>query len=489
MLLGDRGELLTSATAGHQPFTSNQAAWAEQDPADWWQACQTAIRAVLESKIVPPSGISCIGLTGQMHGTVVLDSEGHVLRPAIIWCDQRGAEEADELTERVGFDRLLRHTCNPALTNFTLVKLLWLRRYQPETWKYIQHVLLPKDYVRYCLSGEFAIDVAEASGTLLLDVARRSWSTEILSENGIPEQWLPKLFESPEVCARVSPSAAQQTGLLEGTPIIAGAGDQAAGAVGMGITRPGVVSSIIGTSGVVFAASDRPVLDLKGRLHTFCHAIPDRWHLMGVTQAAGLSLRWFRDQMMGGASEEWSYDRMNEEAATAPPGSDGLLWGPYLMGERTPHCDPEVRAGLVGIAAHHSRAHVLRAVMEGVAFSLRDTLTIFEELRVPVRKIRVGGGGARSLLWRQIQADVFGQPVETVQAEEGPAFGAALLAGVGAGVWPTVDDACDTAVRALDRTESRPLIADLLNKQYQKYRQVYPALRSLAGTVPQLSYV
>jgi len=487
--VGEQGELLASATAGHRPFTSNQAAWAEQDPSDWWQACQDAIRSILETNKLPPSQISCIGLTGQMHGTVVLDGKGEVLRPAIIWCDQRGAEQAAELTEQLGFEHLLRLTCNPALTNFTLIKLLWLRRHQPQVWKRIQHLLLPKDYVRYCLTGEFAIDVAEASGTLLLDVARRRWSSEMLKEAAIPEQWLPNLFESPEVCARVSRSAAQLTGLLEGTPIVAGAGDQAAGAVGMGITRPGTVNSIIGTSGVVFASSDRPVLDPKGRLHTFCHAIPDRWHLMGVTQAAGLSLRWFRDQLLGGTGEGWSYDRMNEEAATVPPGSDGLLWGPYLMGERTPHCDPEVRAGLVGIAAHHGRAHVLRAVMEGVAFSLRDSLTIFDELQVPVRRIRVGGGGARSPLWRQIQADVFGRPVETVQIEEGPAFGAALIAGVGAGIWPTVDDACDTVMRTLDRVDSRPEVVELMDRHYQRYRQVYPALRSLAGLVPQLSHV
>ena len=424
-----------------------------------------------------------------MHGTVVLGGNGEILRPAIIWCDQRGADQADDLTKRVGFERLLRLTCNPALTNFTLVKLLWIRSHQSEIWNRIQHLLLPKDYVRYCLSGEFAIDVAEASGTLLLDVARRRWSSEMLNEAAIPEQWLPNLFESPDICARVSRSAAQLTGLVEGTPIVAGAGDQAAGAVGLGITRPGAVSSIIGTSGVVFASSDRPVLDPNGRLHTFCHAIPNRWHLMGVTQAAGLSLRWFRDQLMGGASEQWTYERMNEEAATVPPGSEGLLWGPYLMGERTPHCDPEVRAGLVGIAAHHTRAHVFRAVMEGVAFSLRDTLTIFDELQVPVRQIRVGGGGARSPLWRQIQADVFGHPVETVQAEEGPAFGAALLAGVGVGIWPTVDDACDTVVKTLDHIDSRPHVAELMNRHYQRYRQVYPAMRSLVSSVPQLSYV
>ena len=481
--------MLTTATAEHQPFASEKAAWAEQDPADWWHACKTAIRAILNSKGVRPEDIECIGLTGQMHGTVVLGKRGEVLRPSIIWCDQRGAEEAKELTNLVGADRLLRLTCNTALTNFTLIKLLWLRAHQPDIWNRIHHLLLPKDYVRFCLSGEFGMDMAEASGTLMLDVSRRQWSQELLEQVGIPERWLPTLFESQEICGRVSMSAARETGLLEGTPIVAGAGDQAAGAVGMGITRSGRVSSIIGTSGVVFASTEAPFLDPKGRLHTFCHAIPNRWHVMGVTQAAGLSMRWFRDQLLGDAGQSWSYDRMTDEAAKTPPGADGLLWGPYLMGERTPHCDPDVRAGLVGIAAHHTRAHVLRAVMEGVAFSLRDTLTIFEELRVPVTKIRVGGGGARSPLWRQIQADIFGNPVETVQVEEGPALGAALLAGVGAGVWPSVDDACDTVVRAANHLNPRTEVVQLMNTQYKKYRQVYPALRSLSGSVHEVSYV
>ena len=487
--MNENGKLLASAAAEHQPFASERAAWAEQDPADWWQACKVAIRAILNTGNVRPGDINCIGLTGQMHGTVVLGGQGEVLRPSIIWCDQRGAEEARELTQEVGSDRLLRLTSNPALTNFTLVKLLWLRNHQPEIWNRIEHILLPKDYVRFCLSGELAIDVAEASGTLLLDVSRRQWSQELLEQVRIPKPWLPTLFESPEICGHVSTSAAKESGLLEGTPIVAGAGDQAAGAIGMGITRPGSVSSIIGTSGVVFASTERPFLDPKGRLHTFCHAIPNRWHVMGVTQGAGLSMRWFRDQLLGGAGESWSYDRMADEADRTPPGADGLLWGPYLMGERTPHCDPEVRAGLVGIAAHHTRAHVLRAVMEGVAFSLRDSLTVFEELRVPMTKIRAGGGGARSPLWRQIQADIFGSPVETVEAEEGPALGAALLAGVGGGVWSSVDEACDRVVRVADHTNPRPEVTESMNTQYQKYRRVYPALRSLSGFVPELFHV
>lgn len=414
-----------------------------------------------------------------MHGTVVLDEAGEVLRPSIIWCDQRGAEECDFVHEQIGVQRLNQLTANPALTNFTLIKLLWIRKHEPDIWKRIRHVLLPKDYVRFCISGEYAIDVAEASGTLMLDVSNRCWSDEVLDSLRLNREWLPRLFESPEICARVSERGARLTGLAAGTPIVAGAGDQAAGAVGMGVTRPGIVSSIIGTSGVVFAASNKPARDPEGRLHTFCHAVPGCWHVMGVTQAAGLSMRWLRDQLLGGAEERWSYERITEEAAAAPAGADGLLWGPFLMGERTPYCDPNVRAGLVGIAAHHTRSHVCRAVMEGVAFSLRESLDIFAHLGVPVTTIRAGGGGARSPLWRQIQADVFGLPVETVQAEEGPAFGAAILAGVGAGVWPGVEQACDAVVRTAEVATCQPEAVATYRDCYQQYLRIYPALQSL----------
>jgi len=481
--MADDGSLIASATADHAAFTSERAVWAEQDPADWWRACQQAILSVLSQSGVQPEQIACVGLSGQMHGTVVLDQDGQVLRPSIIWCDQRGEEQCAWLNQTVGARRLLELTCNPALTNFTLIKLLWIREHEPHIWGRVRHVLLPKDYVRFCLSGEFAIDVAEASGTLLLDVANRCWSQELLDRVKLDAALLPRVFESPEICARVSDQAAKLTGLVAGTPIVAGAGDQAAGAVGMGITRPGTVSATIGTSGVVFAATGHPALDPKGRLHTFCHAIPGRWHVMGVTQAAGLSLRWLRDLFSGDAgSEPLSYGRMTEEAALAPPGADGALWAPYLMGERAPHMDPNVRAGLVGLAASHTRAHVIRAVMEGVAFSLRDSLTIFSELNVPVEKIRVGGGGARSPLWRQIQADVYGRPVEIIAAEEGAAFGAAILAGVGTGIWPGVDEACDQAIRATENIACRPHVAKLMNERYRDYQRLYPALRSLQPT-------
>lgn len=421
--------------------------------------------------------IAGIGLSGQMHGAVLLDSGGAVLRPSIIWCDQRTEDECRFLDEKVGVDRLLELTSNPALTNFTLTKLLWVRRHEPDVWSRVRHVLLPKDYVRFRLSGEHAIDVADASGTLMLDVARRRWSREMLDAADIDPRVLPRVFESPEVCARVSREAAELTGIPAGTPIVAGAGDQAAGAIGMGITRPGAVSATIGTSGVVFAATDRPATDPKGRIHTFCHAIPGRWHVMGVTQAAGLSLRWFRD-LLGSDS---SYDELTADAARVPPGADGVLWAPYLMGERTPHCDPGARAALVGLAANHGRGHIVRAVLEGVAFSLRDTLSIFAQMRVPVDRIRLGGGGARSPLWRQIQADVYGTPVDTVEADEGAAFGAAILAAVGIGRWPTVDAACDALVRGGAVTRPQPEVVNVMNDRYGAYTRIYPAIRTIYG--------
>jgi xylulokinase len=430
---------------------------------------------LLRDSAVQASEIACIGLSGQMHGAVLLDRNNEVLRPSLIWCDQRTAAECRYLNETIGPQRLVELTSNPALTNFTLTKLLWVRTNEPHIWRRFHSFLLPKDYIRLCLTGVRAIDVADASGTLLLDVAHRRWSDEMLDAVGLNPDCLPALHESQEIVGRVTEAAAAKTGLKAGTPVVAGAGDQAAGATGMGIVRPGDVSATIGTSGVVFAASDSPVTDPRGRLHTFCHAIPGRWHVMGVTQAAGLSLRWCRDNL-GTFSD---YDQMTVEAAKVPPGSGGVLWAPYLMGERTPYPDPDVRAALIGLAADHTRANVVRAVLEGVAFSLKDTFTIFRELGIPVRGIRVGGGGARSALWRQIQADVYGQNVETVQAEEGAAYGAALLAGVGAGAWPSVDAACDAVVRVAKRTPPDEKALSVMLDAYVKYRRIYPALRMI----------
>ncbi len=410
-----------------------------------------------------------------MHGAVMLDEQDRVVRPALIWCDVRTEKQCEDLTKQIGADRLIQLTCNPALPNFTLTKFLWVRENEPENWKRVRSVMLPKDYVRFRMTGERAIDVADASGTLLLDVANRRWSKEMLAATQIDERILPKVYESQEVCGKISAEGAAATGLKQGTPVVAGAGDQAAGATGMGIVVPGAVSATIGTSGVVFAATDRPALDPKGRLHTFCHAIPGRWHVMGVTQAAGLSLRWFRDNLSAGTT----YDQLTTEAEKVSPGSEGLLWTPYLMGERTPHLDGSARAALVGLTASHTRGHIVRAILEGVAFSLRDSFTIFEEMKVPVKNIRLGGGGARSNLWRQIQADVYGHEVEIVEAEEGAAYGAAILAGVGAALWPSVDAACNSVIRVTQRVPAKADSVAKMNESYAAFRRVYPATRSI----------
>jgi len=415
-----------------------------------------------------------------MHGAVMLDVSGTVIRPAIIWCDQRTEKQSKELEQSFGLTRIIQLTCNPPLTNFTLTKLLWVRENEPQNFARIRHVMLPKDYIRYRLTGDRAIDMADASGTLMLDVANRRWSSEVLRGTKIPQEWLPALYESSDVCGKLSQEGAAATGLKIGTPVVAGAGDQAAGAVGMGIVRAGVVSATIGTSGVVFAATDRPALDPQGRLHTFCHAIPGRWHVMGVTQAAGLSLRWFRDQFGAGKDDGRDpYDRLSDEAASVPAGAENLFWAPYLMGERTPHLDPNVRGALIGLSPSHNRAHIVRAIQEGVAFSLKDTFSIFEEMKVPVTKIRLGGGGARSNVWRQIQADVYAHEVELVEAEEGAAYGAAILAGVGARHWDSVDEACDAIVHVAACVAPHAESSKLMQKNYAVYRRIYPALRGI----------
>jgi xylulokinase len=475
ILVDRNGAIASSATCEHVPFASPQIGWAEQDPHDWWKATGSAIRAAVAN--VPGANVACLGLAGQMHGAVLLDENNEVLRPSLIWCDQRTQAQCDWLNSKLGEQRIIELTCNPALTNFTLTKLLWVRDNEPQIWQRFRRVLLPKDYVRLQMSSEHAMDVAEASGTLMLDVARRHWSEEMMLAAGLPMSCLPGLYESPEICARVSHRGAAHTQLKLGTPIVAGAGDQAGGAVGMGIVRAGAVSATIGTSGVVFAATDSPAMDVKGRVHTFCHAVPGGWHIMGVTQAAGLSFHWLRALLKNSAN--LSYDELTREAAAVPEGSDGVLWAPYLMGERTPHLDPNARGTLTGLAASHTRAHVVRAILEGVAFSLKDTFSLFAEMKVPVRNVRLGGGGARSDLWRQIQADVYAHEVEILAAEEGAAYGAALLAGVGAKFWNSVAEACDAVVKVEKRVRPNPAAEGRLHKQYETYRMLYPALKPL----------
>jgi xylulokinase len=412
-----------------------------------------------------------------MHGAVLLDDADEVIRPSLIWCDQRTATECEKLNAEIGPKKIIEYTCNPALTNFTLTKLMWVRDHEPANWKRFRRFLLPKDYVRLRLTGEHAIDAADASGTLLLDVTHRRWSDEMFAASGLDKSCAPRVCESPEICGRVNDAGAKHTGLKPGTPVVAGAGDQAAGAVGMGVVAAGTIHATIGTSGVVFASTDRPAMDPQGRLHTFCHAIPGRWHVMGVTQAAGLSLRWFRDTF--GPATGDAYEQLSAEAAKAPAGSDGVIWAPYLMGERTPHLDPNARGALVGLTASHNRSHVIRAILEGVAFSLKDTLQIFAAMNVPVKKIRLGGGGARSPLWRQIQADIYEHEVEIIAADEGAAYGAALLAGVEGGLWPDVDTACTSCVRIEKRVAPNSANAQVLRERYAEFRRLYPALKTV----------
>jgi xylulokinase len=481
VIVDEAGRAVASATEEHEAFASPHIGWAEQNPEDWWRAAGIAVRKALNEGDLRGDQISCVGFSGQMHGAVLLDTALEVVRPALIWCDVRTEKQCAELNQRIGRARLIQLTCNPALANFTLTKLLWVQENEAENWKRVRCVMLPKDYVRFRMTGERATDMADASGTLMLDVAHRRWSSEVLQAVEIDSSLLPTLCESQEICGKISAAGAVATGLTEGTPVVAGAGDQAAGAIGMGIVRPGSVSATIGTSGVVFAATDCPALDPQGRLHTFCHAIPGRWHVMGVTQAAGLSLRWFRDRFTCGQTKHGSdlYEQLTTEAAGVDSGSDGLLWAPYLMGERTPYLDSNARAALVGLTASHTRGHVIRAILEGVAFSMQDTFTIFREMKLPVKSIRLGGGGARSQLWRQIQADVYGREVERVEAEEGAAYGAAILAGVGAQTWPSVDAACDEVIKVRERTSPNPMGAAAMAVNYAHYRRIYPALKSI----------
>jgi xylulokinase len=483
LIIDEQGRLLGAATAEHVPFASPQPGWSEQDPRDWWQAASQAIAGALARARLGPDAITGIGFSGQMHGAVLLDDHDEVVRPALLWNDQRTAPQCTQITERIGQERLIDWVSNPALTGFTAPKLLWVREQEPSHWARVRSVMLPKDYVRFRLTGDRATDVADASGTLLFDVTHRRWSDEMTRALDIDPRILPKAYESPDVTGTVSAAGAHITGLRAGTPVVAGGGDQAAGAVGMGIVLPGVVSATIGTSGVVFAATDRPARDPHGRVHTFCHAVPGRWHVMGVTLAAGYSLRWFRDQLCAfprdAADGIDPYDVLTDEASRVPPGAEDLLWTPYLMGERTPHLDPHARAALVGLSAIHTRGHIVRAILEGVAFSLQDTFNIFAEMGVPVTQVRLGGGGAKSPLWRQIQADVYGHDVEIVEAEEGAAYGAAILAGVGTGVWPSVDAACAAVVRVAQRITMQPPAVRVLRDRYAAFRQLYPALHAL----------
>ncbi len=469
LLIDDRGQVVASHTSP-QPISMPKPLWSEQNPADWWDGIVQSIRAVLDATNHPE--ISAIGLTGQMHGLVLLDAGGNVLRPSILWNDQRTQAQCDEITERVGFDRLIQLTGNRALTGFTAPKIVWVRENEPEVFAKAAHVLLPKDYIRLKLTGEYVMDVSDASGTSLLDVAKRRWSDEVLAALDIPATWMPRLAEGPEITGQVSAEAAALTGLKAGTPVVGGGGDQAAGAVGVGAVEPHIVSLVVGTSGVVFAPLPQYSYEPQGRLHAFCHAVPGMWHFMGVTLAAAGSLQWYRDTLAPGEK----FDDLLAPAAAIDPGSDGLVFLPYLSGERTPYPDPLARGAFVGLTVRHSKAHMTRAVLEGVAFSLKDCFGLMENANLPAQlQVRASGGGARSLIWRQIIADAIGASLVTTNSTEGAAFGAALLAAVGAGVFPDVATACKTAIHTGDATEPQNPAA--YGQAYKNYRALYPALK------------
>lgn len=480
LLVDEHGTVRAAHTAAHEPIRIEQPQWAEQSPDNWWEAAQRAIPAVLAEARCAPGDVAAVGVTGQMHGLVLLDAQDRVLGPSLIWCDQRSQAQVEWIQARVGRENVLRHTCNPPLTGFTAPKLLWVREHRPEYYERARKLQLPKDYVRFQLTGEYAIDVADASGTGLFDVAQRRWSKAMIEALDIPAELLPPAFESVEVAGGITATAAKLTGLRKGTPVVVGAGDQAAGGVGNGIVHAGLASSTIGTSGVVFAATDQPVLDGRGRIHTFCHAVSGKWHVMGVTQAAGLSLRWYRDQFARPDQPgQDAYDLLAATAATAPPGCEGLLFLPYLMGERSPHLDPDVRGGWIGLTAAHEPRHFIRAILEGVAFSLRDTLEIIRELKLPVTEVRLAGGGAASALWREIQAAVFNRPTAVLASTEGASFGAALLAMVGSGHYATLEEACAETITPAERREPSKALAAIYENLYTSYVHAYPAVAVL----------
>ncbi len=482
VLFDRNGHAIRSATRFY-PMSQPRNGWAEQDPEDWWKAAKETVREVLRDAGISPADVRGVGLSGQMHGLVALDAQDRVLRPSILWCDQRTAAECEQLTRSVGAARLVEITANPALTGFTASKILWMRNHEPELFAKVRRILLPKDYLRLRLTGEYATDVSDASGMQLVDVARREFSAEMLGHLGVEPSWLGHLYESCEVSGRISDAAARETGLAAGTPVAAGAGDQAAGAVGNGIVREGLVSSTIGTSGVVFAHLDRMAVDPGGRVHTFCHAVPGAWHVMGVTQAAGLSLQWFRDHFCEPEKAEAErqgidpYILMDREAEGVPLGADGLLYLPYLMGERTPHLDPNCRGVFFGISARHGRPEFVRAVMEGVGYSLMDCMDLLRGMGVPVSEVRASGGGGKSVLWRGMQADMFDTGVATLVSSEGPALGAAILGGVAGGMFPDVRTACDATVAVKSRQQPDPAAHEAYRTRHALYRGLYASLK------------
>jgi len=473
LLIDEQGDVVAVA-ATEYGYDTPRPLWSEQDPELWWTGTAQSIRSVMADAGIKADDVHGIGLTGQMHGLVLLDEAGQVLRPAILWNDQRTGAQCDEIRRRLGKHKLIEITGNDALTGFTAPKILWVQENEPEVWQRTRHILLPKDYVRYKLTGAYAIDKADGAGTILFDLKARDWSPVVLAALGIPPAYLPPTHEGPAITGYLSHDAAVATGLRAGMPVMAGGGDQAAGAVGVGAVQVGIVSLALGTSGVVFATTGGPFVEPEGRLHAFCHAVPGRWHFMGVMLSAAGSLRWYRDTLAPGVG----YDDLLAPAANVPAGSEGLLFLPYLTGERTPHPDPLARGAFVGLTVRHGLPHMTRAVIEGVSFGLRDSFELIKAgSGAAITQVRVSGGGAKSPLWRQILANVMNAEMVTVNTTEGAAYGAALLAGVGAGVWPDVDAACRRTIHVTGSTQPQPDVVAEYERWYQVYRGLYPALK------------
>ena len=479
LLIDAAGQVVASASAPHS-LSTPKPLWSEQDPLEWWAATTASIQAVLQHSNLPASAIAGIGLTGQMHGLVLLDETGAVLRPAILWNDQRTQSQCDTIHARIGRERFIQISGNVALTGFTAPKILWVAENEPEIYARVRHILLPKDYIRYRLTGQCAMDKADGAGTVLFDLRQRNWSAELLAALNIPPEWMPTTYEGPEFTGSVSQAAGVETGLAAGTPVAAGGGDQAAQAVGVGAVEPGIIGLTLGTSGVVFAATPEPFIEPEGRLHAFCHAVPGMWHLMGVMLSAAGSLQWYRDTL----APKSSFDELLQEAETVPPGSEGLQFLPYLSGERTPHPDPQARGAFIGLTLRHGRGHLTRAVLEGVAYGLKDSFTLIQNAGLQqIVSVRASGGGTKGALWRQILASVLESELITVNTAEGAAFGAALLAGVGAGAWPSVRAACQETVQITGRTAPDASQVDAYRRGYAVYRELYPLLKN---TFPKL---
>ena len=477
------GKILATAMVEY-PLSSPKPGWSEQDPEHWWQASIKSVKAVLKLGKIKPADVAGIGLSGQMHGSVFLDSRGQVIRPALLWNDQRTSAECAEIESRAGGRaQLIELVANPALTGFTAPKILWLRKHEPRNYERVKQVLLPKDYVRYRLTGEFATEVSDASGTLLLDVKNRCWSKPLLDLLSLDPAILPRVYESEEVSGALTTGAGKLLGLPAGVRVVGGGGDQAASAVGNGIVRRGVISATMGTSGVVFAHSDTVQYDPQGRLHTFCHAVRGKWHIMGVVLSAGGSLQWYRNQFaqaeVAAAKRQKidPYELITQQASEAPPGSEGLTFLPYLTGERTPHADPFARAAWIGLSLRHGRAHLVRSILEGATYAMRDSLEIIQQMQVPVKEVRLSGGGARSKFWRQMQADIYGVKAVTTNSFEGPAYGVALLAAVGTGAYVSIVEACQATIKVDKTINPNAKTRRVYDAAYPLYQKLYRSLK------------